>query len=81
LQHFPLGGVYLNQKDFSQSGQALEHAVKLDLDNYLANLNLMKLYGRTRDSRAEAQSQRFAELKQERGERAKLFLRTVRVVP
>jgi len=76
-----LGGVYLNEKDFPQSGQALDQALRLDPDNYLANLNLMKLYGRTRDPRAETQSKRFAELKEERDERAKLFLRTVRVVP
>jgi Tfp pilus assembly protein PilF len=77
----PCWGVYLNQKDFSQSGRALEQAIKLDPDSYLANLNLMKLYGRTRDPRTEAQSRRFAELKHERDERAKLFLRTVQVVP
>ena len=76
-----LGAVYLNQKDFPQSNRALEQAIKLDPDNYLANLNLMKLYGRTQDPRTEAQSRRFAELKEERDERAKLFLRTVRVVP
>jgi tetratricopeptide (TPR) repeat protein len=76
-----LGGVYLNQKDFPQSGRALEQAINLDPDNYLANLNLTKLYGRTRDPRSEAQSKRFGELKQERDERAKLFLRTVQVAP
>jgi tetratricopeptide (TPR) repeat protein len=76
-----LGAVYLNQKDFPQSNRALEQAIKLDPDNYLANLNLMKLYGRTQDPRTEAQSRRFAELKEERDERAKLFLRTVRVAP
>ena len=76
-----LGGVYLNQKNFPQSARALEQAIKLDANNYLANLNLMKLYGRTGDPRMKAQSQRFSELNNERDERAKLFLRTVRVVP
>jgi hypothetical protein len=61
--------------------RALDQGIKLDPDNYLANLNLMRLYGRNQDPRAEGQSRHFAELSNKREERAKLFLRTVEVVP
>jgi Tfp pilus assembly protein PilF len=75
-----LGSVYLKEKDFTRADQALSHALKIDPDNYQANLNLMTLYLRSRDPRADAQSRRFAQLV-ERKEKAKMFLRNLRIVP
>lgn len=76
-----LGSVYLNQKQYGQAEAALLHALKIEPSNYLANLNLTILYQRTKDTRAAAQAKRFAAVQSQREERAKLFLRTIRVVP
>jgi tetratricopeptide (TPR) repeat protein len=76
-----LGHVRLSQKEYALAEQALLHALEIDPDNYMANLNLMVLYQRTRDSRAEAQTQKFDEVKKKRAERAKEFLRTIEVRP
>lgn len=75
-----LGMVFLNQKNYSASSQALRRALTLQPDNYLANLNLTMLYLRTKDSRAPAQEKRLASVRKERAERAKLFLRRIRIV-
>lgn len=74
-----LGHVRLSQKEYGPAEQALLHALEIDPDNYTANLNLMMLYQRTRDSHAEAQTQKFEEVKKKRAERAKEFLRTIEV--
>lgn len=76
-----LGSVYLNQKKYSQAEAALLHALKIEPSNYLANLNLTILYQRTKDSRAMKQAKRFAAVQSQREQRAKLFLRTIRVAP
>ena len=76
-----LGSVYLNLKNYGEAEKALLHALRIESHNYLANLNLMVLYQRTKDPRAAAQARRFAEVKNGREQRAKLFLRTIRVVP
>ncbi|MGH7869993.1 MAG: tetratricopeptide repeat protein, partial [Candidatus Dormibacteraceae bacterium] len=76
-----LGSVYLNLKNHGEAEKALLHALRIEPDDYLANLNLMVLYQRRKDPRAAAQARRFAEVKNERDQRAKLFLRTIRVVP
>lgn len=76
-----LGGVYLNQKKYGNAEESLLRALKIDPTNYLANLNLTVLYQRTKDKRAAEQAKRFAALQTQREQRAKLFLRTIRVVP
>jgi tetratricopeptide (TPR) repeat protein len=76
-----LGDAYLNERKYREARQALAHSIKLEPDNYLANLNLMVLYGRTKSPLAPAQARRFAQVRKEREERAKLFLRTIRVEP
>lgn len=76
-----LGSVYLSRKKYSQAEAALLHALKIEPSNYLANLNLTVLYQRTKDARASAQAKRFAAVQTQREQRAKSFLRTIRVVP
>jgi tetratricopeptide (TPR) repeat protein len=75
-----LGTVYLREKNYSASSKAFQKALALQPENYLANLNLMILYLRTKDARAAAQQKRFAKVREERADRAKLFLRRIRVV-
>ena len=79
--HAELGRVRLNRKEYSLAEKDLLRALEIDPNNYTANLNLMILYQRTKDPRAEAQASRFEEVKKRRAERAKEFLRTIEVRP
>ncbi len=76
-----LGHVRLNQKEYQRAEEALVRAIQIDSDNYTANFNLMVLYQRTTDSRAEAQAKRFEEVWKKRQERANELLRTIEVRP
>lgn len=76
-----LGLVHLKQKEYAPAEEALERALKLNPASYAANLNLMVLYQRTRNPKAEEQSKRFEQLKEDRAKRAKEFLRTIEVRP
>jgi tetratricopeptide (TPR) repeat protein len=75
-----LGLVHLRQKEYAQAEKALRRALEIDPDNYLANLNLLNLFQRTKDNRADVQAQRFEEVKKKRSEKAEELLRTVEVV-
>jgi tetratricopeptide (TPR) repeat protein len=76
-----LGLVHLKQKEYPQAEEALQKALKLSPDSYTANLNLMILYQRTGSARADEQAKRFEQVKKERAQRAKEFLRAIRVEP
>jgi tetratricopeptide (TPR) repeat protein len=76
-----LGLLYMKQKQNVEAEKWLERALELDPDNYTANLNLMILFERAKDVRAEAQAQKFEEVKKKRAERAKELLRTIEVRP
>ena len=79
--HAELGRVRLNRKEYPLAEKELARALEIDPNNYTANLNLMVLYQRTKDPRAEAQASRFEEVKKRRAQRAKEFLRTIEVRP
>jgi tetratricopeptide (TPR) repeat protein len=76
-----LGLLHLKQKQYPEAEKALRQALDLDPDSYTGNLNLMILYQRTRDPRADAQAKRFEEVRAQRAERAKELLRTIVVQP
>jgi len=76
-----LGLVHLKQKEYPQAEEALQKALKLSPDSYTANLNLMILYQRTGSPKADEQAKRFEEIKDQRAQRAKEFLRSIRVEP
>jgi tetratricopeptide (TPR) repeat protein len=76
-----LGVIELKLKDYPSAGEALRKAIEITPDSYTANLNLTILYQRTRDSRADAQSNRLQEISQQRNERQREFLRTIEVTP
>jgi tetratricopeptide (TPR) repeat protein len=76
-----LGLVHLKEREYAQAEQALQRALKLSPDSYTANLNLMVLYQRTGNPRADEQAKRFDRVKEERAQRAKEFLRAIRVEP
>jgi len=71
----------LKQKQHPAAEEALRKAIEISPDNYTANLNLMILYQRTNDPRAEAQAKRFEEISKQRNEKQKEFLRTIEVKP
>jgi tetratricopeptide (TPR) repeat protein len=76
-----LGLVHLKKKEYPQAEEALQKALKLSPDSYTANLNLMILYQRIGSPGAEEQAKRFEQIKKERAQRAKEFLRAIRVEP
>jgi Tfp pilus assembly protein PilF len=76
-----LGLLYLKQKDYQSAQEALQRALELKQDDYLANLNLLVLYQRTQDPRAGAQAKKFDEIRKKRSESTKELLRTIEVRP
>jgi tetratricopeptide (TPR) repeat protein len=76
-----LGKVRLLQRNYDQARLELEKALKVDPNSYLVNLNLLELYRKTKDSRAEAQVHRVEELEQKRSQKRELMLRTIQVQP
>ena len=76
-----IGLLQLKQKQYPEAEKSLRQALALDPESYTANLNLMILYQRTRDSRADAQAKRFEEIRAQRAERAKELLRMIVVQP
>jgi tetratricopeptide (TPR) repeat protein len=76
-----LGLLDLKQKEYPAAYEALRKAIEINPDSYTANLNLMILFQRTYDPRAEAQAKRFDDISKQRNERQKEFLRTVEVSP
>ena len=75
------GLVHLKQRDYLEARSDLQKALEINPDNYTANLNLMILYQRTKDPKAEEQAKRFDQVRQERAQRVKDFLRTIEVRP
>jgi tetratricopeptide (TPR) repeat protein len=75
------GLIRLKQKDYPGARDDLQKALEIKPDNYAANLNLLILYQRTQDPKASEQAKRFEQVKQERAQRLKEFLRTIEVRP
>jgi len=76
-----MGLVLLKEKDYPGAMENLQKAMGIDPDNYTANLNLLILYQRTQDPKADEQAKQFEHVRQERAQRAKEFLRTIQVRP
>ena len=76
-----MGLVHLKQKDYLGARDDLQKALEIDPNNYTANLNLLILYQRTKDPKADEQARRFKQVSQERAQRVKDFLRTIQVRP
>jgi tetratricopeptide (TPR) repeat protein len=76
-----LGLVHIRNKEYPQAERVLMRALELSPESYLANLNLLNLYQRTQDPRADEQAQRFEIVKKKQSERQQALLRTVEVRP
>jgi tetratricopeptide (TPR) repeat protein len=76
-----LGLVYTRQENYTEAQKTLDRAVALDPEGFLPNLNLLVLYQRSKDSRAEQQKSLFEEIKKKRTEKQESLLRTIEVRP
>jgi tetratricopeptide (TPR) repeat protein len=73
--------VHIRRSEYSQAEKDLGSALRMAPEHYLANLRLLMLYQRTKDSRAEAQAIKVAQLQKAGEERERLLLRTVEIRP
>ena len=76
-----LGLVETRRGNYTAAEDALDKALALAPDNYLATVNLATLYARTKDPRREAQAAKLAALQEKRNEREQEFLRIIKVEP
>ncbi len=79
--HTELGRVRLVEGNISEAQAELERAVQLDPRSFQGNMQLLALYRREHDPRAEQQAEIVKKLDEERSRRAELMLRTVEVRP
>jgi len=73
--------VQIRRKDYKAAEQNLNCALRLSPDNYQANFNLLFLFKRTNDPRAEEQSRRVGALQLAGEERERMLLRTLDIHP
>lgn len=76
-----LGLLQMKQEDYSGAEASMQKALEISPNNYTANFNLMVLYQRTKDPRAESQARRFEAVRNIRAERDKEFFRMIEVRP
>jgi tetratricopeptide (TPR) repeat protein len=76
-----LGQVYVQLKKYADAEKQLNQAIALDADNYAANFGLLQLYARTGDTRREAQSKRFDEVKDKSQEQNREAMRVIEIRP
>jgi len=74
-----LAGVYIRQGRFSEARSAIDRALALDPENYLANEDLLTLLRKQRDAQAEQQARRFAALTRKISEDQALLFRHIEV--
>ena len=73
--------VYIRRKEFSLAETNLTRALKIAPDHFRTNLNLLMLYQKTKDPRAEQQARRVEELQKAGEERDRLLLRSLEIRP
>ena len=76
-----LGLIQTRLEEYGAAEQSLGKALAIDPDHYAASVNLATLYGKTKDSRKDAQMAKVAALGEKRDERAQAFLRIIQAVP
>ncbi|MCI0625056.1 MAG: tetratricopeptide repeat protein [Acidobacteria bacterium] len=79
--HAELGLIYLRNKEYERAEKALRTALELDPESYRANLNLLNLFQRTKDPRAQEQALRFEAIQKKKSERQQTLLRPIEVRP
>ena len=79
--HTELARVLMLEGDLAGAHRELERALAIDPDSFQANSQLLVVYRRTHDERADKQAERVKQLDEERSKRAELMLRTVEARP
>jgi tetratricopeptide (TPR) repeat protein len=79
--HTELARVWIDEGKLTDAHRELDRAVHLGPDNFQANAQLLVVYKRTHDPRAEKQAEIVKKLDEERSKRADLMLRTIEVRP
>jgi tetratricopeptide (TPR) repeat protein len=79
--HTELARLSLRQGNIEGARAELERALRLSPKSFQANAQLLVLYKRTKDARAEKQSELLKKLDEDRSKRAELMLRTIEVKP
>jgi Flp pilus assembly protein TadD len=73
--------IQIRRDEFVPAKANLNKAIQIAPDHYRANLNLLMLYRRTKDPRAEAQAQRVKELTEAGEDRERMLLRSLEIRP
>lgn len=76
-----LGLVLLRQHRDADAAQALHRALSIDPGNYVANFQLLLLYRKTHDARADGQTARLQQLQKARASEQQEFYRVIRIDP
>lgn len=76
-----LGHVYFRMRRYSEAQKQLEAALRQQPEHYEANLWLLALYQRTRDSRKESLAKQVEELREKRAEKVASLWKTIEVKP
>lgn len=76
-----LGLVLLRQHREADAAKALQQALRIDPENYVANFQLLLLYRRTHDARARQQAVRLQQLQKQRASEQQAFSRVIRIDP
>lgn len=76
-----LGSIYLKERDYDRAEEALLGALNIDPNHFLGNLDLMVLYERTKSPKAQEQKRRFEQIKEEKDQQAKDFMRMIEIRP
>ena len=79
--HTELARIFMTQGDLTQARSELDTAVRIDPKSFGANSQLLAVYRRTHDSRAEAQADLVKKLDENRSKRAELMLRMIDARP
>lgn len=73
--------LHIRSEKYNEAAAELERAAAVDSNNFRVNANLLILYQKLWDPRAEEQRKRFEEIKQKRDEDEQLLWRTIEVRP
>jgi tetratricopeptide (TPR) repeat protein len=79
--HTELARVWMLEDKQAEGLTELQRALKLDPNSFQANAQLLAIYKKTHDKRAETQSEFLKKLDEDRSRRAELMLRTVEIRP
>jgi Tfp pilus assembly protein PilF len=79
--HTELARIFMTEGDLTNARSELDAAVRIDPKSFEANSQLLAVYRRSHDPRAEAQADLVKQLDENRSKRAELMLRMIDARP